>query len=282
MGKESIQTFLLTHPYKKVVSLRHICTACKLSSIGVAETLRNRILEHVGEDEDMEAKVRDTAIKFKQDSYKTPPFPISPIVLELKGSSPIVRRRINTPPGDDGPQVTDETLDLFGSQTQEDSPEIDSNNPNSKSILDEIDEVEAMADEIEKSFRQSDENGDDDDDEESTDETVEAPVEDANAKALRLIKQVEFLHDRQMEIVANKDKHIETIESALATAVSATSQLMEKYDRETTAMRDKLRELQEGVKSTLDSAISELRQNATDLNASVKDSNKKLIKLSLI
>jgi hypothetical protein len=34
---------------------------------------------------------------------------------------------------------------------------------------------------------------------------------------------MEFLHDRQKEIIANNDKHIKTIESALATAVAATS-----------------------------------------------------------
>ena len=94
-----------------------------------------------------------------------------------------------------------------------------------------------MADEIGKSFRQSDETEDVDDDEGSSDEAVEVPIDDANARALRLIKQLEFRYDREMEIISNKDKHIETIESALATAVAATSQLMEKYDRETTTAR---------------------------------------------
>ena len=53
-----------------------------------------------------------------------------------------------------------------------------------------------MADEIEKSFRQSNGTGEDDDDEEgSSNKAVEAQVndanDDANARALRLIKQME-------------------------------------------------------------------------------------------
>ena len=141
---------------------------------------------------------------------KNPPFPLSPVILELKGSTPITRKRINPPSTDDGPLLTDETTDdLFGSQTQKDIPEII--NSNSKSILDKIDEAEAMVDEIEKSFRQSDETEDVDDDEGSSDETVQDPIDDANARALRLIKQLEFLHDRQMEIISKKTANAKAV-----------------------------------------------------------------------
>ena len=105
MGNESLQTFLCTHPYKKSDSLQHICTSCKISGNGIVETLRNRILDHVGEDKEIDAKVRDLAIKFKQDSYKSAPFPICPIVQVLKGSTPNARQRINEPTNDESPEV---------------------------------------------------------------------------------------------------------------------------------------------------------------------------------
>ena len=156
MGNESLQTFLCTHPYKKIDSLRHISTSCKISSNGIGETLRNRILEHVGDDQEIETKVRDLAIKFKQEFYKNAPFPMSPTVHVLKGSTPKTRQRVNKPRNDGEPQLTDETIDLFNSQSQEENdqtPEIE--DENSKSILEEIDEVEALGNEIEKSLRQN-------------------------------------------------------------------------------------------------------------------------------
>ena len=67
---ESLSTFLQTHPYKKIESLRHICVALGISGNGIAETMRNRILDHIGENEERDNHVRELAIKYKQDLHK--------------------------------------------------------------------------------------------------------------------------------------------------------------------------------------------------------------------
>ena len=35
------------HPFKRLDSLQHVCKALKLSTVGTAETLRSRIVNHV-------------------------------------------------------------------------------------------------------------------------------------------------------------------------------------------------------------------------------------------
>ena len=129
----------------------------------------------------------------------------------LKGSTPKSRQRINQPANDSASQLTDETIELFNSQSQEeedtqhigDTPEVE--DVHSKSILEEIDEVEALGNDIESNLRQNeteveygarsdadkdaDEEVDEDADEDASDKT---PGKDANERILRLIMQLEF------------------------------------------------------------------------------------------
>ena len=98
---ESLKTFLLSHPHKRVDSLRHICTTINQSCKGTAETLRNRIHEYVGESTERESQVKDIATKFKNTRGKVQPsptqprasHPCSPIVHILQGSTPTVQRK---------------------------------------------------------------------------------------------------------------------------------------------------------------------------------------------
>ena len=133
----------------------------------------------------------------------------------LKGSTPKSRQRINQPANDSASQLTDETIELFNSQSQEeedtqhigDTPEVE--DVHSKSILEEIDEVKALGNDIESNLRQNeteveygarsdadkdadkdaDEEVDEDADEDASDKT---PGKDANERILRLIMQLEF------------------------------------------------------------------------------------------
>ena len=86
------------------------------------------------------------ANKLKHDSNKNPAHPISPIVHILEGSSPTRTKAINKT---DGIEITDETINLFDTQPEDVNQSI---NPSEKSILKEIDEVEAMGEELERSI----------------------------------------------------------------------------------------------------------------------------------
>ena len=68
-----------------------------------------------------------------------------------------------------------------------------------------------------------------------------------------------------METVVEKDRQIASIESSLATAVAASAQMMEKYDREMETINEKLNE-----------AMSEIRKNTVEMSDMVKKYNKKL------
>ena len=67
---ETLNTFLMNHPYKKINSLQHICSSLNLLTNGTAETLRNRILKHVEDGKVADEEVRQLAIVFKENEIK--------------------------------------------------------------------------------------------------------------------------------------------------------------------------------------------------------------------
>ena len=72
----SLGSFLQTHPYKRKDCLEHICKTLKLSTNGIVETLRSRIIDHVDGKTDLKDKVtveeqiKDIAQTFKSTENK--------------------------------------------------------------------------------------------------------------------------------------------------------------------------------------------------------------------
>ena len=120
---ESLSTLLHSHPYKKIDSLRQVCGALSLSGNGIAETMRNCILDHVGENGERDNDVRELAIKYKQEQHKKQQqYPSSPIIHILNGSTPPKDRRSRK-----------DSMALF-----------DQSETNDKSIAEAIDEMEEI------------------------------------------------------------------------------------------------------------------------------------------
>ena len=126
---ESLSTFLLTTPYKNVGYLRHVCDQLQIPSDGIATELRQRILKHVGKDDELEKKVRKIARNLER-KKTTPPAPLTPKVHVLRGSSPA---RVRLPP-----QVR------IGDGICESEDELE------KSIIEKLDEAEVMYDKLAK------------------------------------------------------------------------------------------------------------------------------------
>ena len=61
----SLGSFLQTHPYKRKDCLEHICKTLKLSTNGIVETLRSRIIDYAEGKSDMEEQIKQIAQKYK-------------------------------------------------------------------------------------------------------------------------------------------------------------------------------------------------------------------------
>ena len=212
---DSLNTFLTSYPYKTKPYLRHICGKLNLDDDGLVEALRERILEHVGDDKQLDAKVRELGMKLKnpKKSQKdatpvpnvsnVPNVTLSPTVHILNGTTSPKRQRVNNADN----QITDESSpSLF--QTQSQNLE--------KSVLEEIDELEdSFDDELENEptgAAKCDKpvNGNENHSLEFCDDTDDADK----------MKKLYFLLKKSVEVIAIKDTQIEALEGNVASLIS--------------------------------------------------------------
>ena len=67
---ETLNTFFMCHPFKKLNSLQHVCKYLNLPITGTAETLRNRIVKHVEDGKAADEEVREMALEFKMNEQR--------------------------------------------------------------------------------------------------------------------------------------------------------------------------------------------------------------------
>ena len=250
---ESLNTFLQTHPYKKVDCLKHLCSELKLSGKGVAETLRTRIIDHIGDNADLEAKVRQAASKFKttattattgatETTAKTAAhYPMSPIIQILKGITPRKSRRTRT-----------ESIELF-TQNGESECEDTEKSLLEKSILEEIDEFHGMYNEVVEDRTGNREKESNAQKHAKTIQDDTLWYDDNTREQLHLnIKKLEYLVEQSIHIVSAKDAQIEAkdaqiaaLEGHLTTAVSTSAKLLEKHEEDNKQTQEKIDRLEE-------------------------------------
>ena len=204
---DSLNTFLMSYPYKTKPYLRHICGNLNLDDDGLVEALRERILEHVGDDKQLDAKVRELGMKLKnpkksqKDTTPVPNVTLSPTVHVLNGETTPKRQRVNNVDN----QITDESSpSLF--QTQSQNLE--------KSVLEEIDELEdSFDDELENEpigAANSDKPLNENHTFDFCDDTNDADK----------MKKLFFLLKKSVEVIAIKDTQIEALEGNVASLIS--------------------------------------------------------------
>ena len=209
---DSLNTFLTSYPYKTKPYLRHICGKLNLDDDGLVEALKERILEHVGDDKQLDAKVRELGMKLKnpkksqKDATPVPNVTLSPTVHVLNGTTTPKRQRVNNVDN----QITDESSVPSPSLFQTQSQNLE------KSVLEEIDELEdSFDDELEneptgaaKCDKPSNEN--EDHSLEFCDDTNDADK----------MKKLYFLLKKSVEVIAIKDTQIEALEGNVASLIS--------------------------------------------------------------
>lgn len=259
----SLNSFLQTHPYKRVDSLKHICTALKISTNGVAETLRSRIIEKVGENDEMEKQVKDVALEFKNQNNArksstsvvgdptTPKYPSTPTVHILKGSSPL-RERISG--------GLNATINLFDTQSDTQVGE--------KSILDQIDQLKEMEDSMfndsGKELPCTERRSENEAQKTQFDFDNTMWYDDSTKENFHMdLKKLGFLVGKAVEIVAAKDHQIEMILGEVKTLVNTTTVILNKHDQDIKDLKQSIKEEIEDIRKEIKGPAEENSEKLT-------------------
>ena len=243
----SLQSLLQTWPYKRKDCLEHICKTQKLSPNGVADTLRYRILTHVENRPEIEEKVKDTALNFKQKEIQNnkDKYPISPVI---KTTTPIH----STP-------VTNSSQSLFNDPRDDDYDDEDNDvTVNEADVTKQIDEFYDICEELtaEENNKKRISNSS----EPITDETLEWD-DDAikNTAATNSVKTSDNnVHEKGVLISADKsdtidhwvetikhamktkDEQIDKLQSDLCIMMDINSKSIEKYNSDIDDMKEEM------------------------------------------
>ena len=207
---DSLNTFLTSYPYKTKPYLRHIYGKLNLDDDGLVEALRERILEHVGDDKQLDAKVRELGMKLKnpkksqKDATTVPNVTLSPTVHVLNGETTPKRQRVNNVDN----QITDESSVPSPSLFQTQSQNLE------KSVLEEIDDLEDTFDEELENEPKGATKSDKPLNENHTFEFCDDANDDDKMKKLF------FLLKKSVEVIAIKDTQIEALEGNVASLIS--------------------------------------------------------------
>ena len=244
---ETLNTFFMGYPEKKIKSLQHVCNSLNLPITGTAETLRNRILKHVEDGKASDEEVREMARIFKENENKKKveaPSGPSQTAAKIPATPGGAAQRIAGPCDHSTPTAFPQSQSLF-------SQERDGNtsNESGESILvdeNEGDKVYEAVDNMYKEIAEITQNG--------VEATEDETMPDDTEKLKINVKKLEYLVKQSVEVMASKDHQIcmlqesvDKLQGSVKSLVSTCGQLAEKHDNDLEIIKKDLASIREEI-----------------------------------